>query len=250
MEKIDWWQSPSSVTRAYLFKRLLPKTLEGEFLEVGIGEGGGLLLLLDKKGLTGVGIDCSYEAIRKARRRLMGKLSARVKIKKQDVWSIKKKFDLIVAMEVIEHFKEDKKLIKYLYGCLNKGGLIIFSAPAHMKKWGQIDEYAGHYRRYEKENLNQRLAEAGFSEVLILSYGFPLLNLSSVVRNYWLKNKEDDRLLQKTKKERTMNSGERKLKTSLKFLFNDFFLFPFKLIQNLFLHSDLGVGYMVKAKRL
>jgi hypothetical protein len=33
-------------------------------------------------------------------------------------------------------------------------------------------------------------------------------------------------------------------------LCNDFFLYPFYWMQNLFLNSDLGMGYIVKAKKI
>lgn len=250
LQKIDWYPTPSFLMRTYVFNQLLPSSIKGRFLEIGIGEGGGLLALLDEKGLSGVGIDYSSGAVEKAKKRLESKLSSRVGIKVQDVLAVREKFGLLIAMEVLEHYKQDQELLKHFWTLLDSGGYLIFSVPADMNKWGEIDEIAGHARRYQKKDILQKLKKVGFREVVIRSYGFPLLNFSSNVRNFWLrKHAFKKKIDQGSRKERTRRSGGRFFKTPLRVLFNDFFIFPFKLIQSLFYKFDLGIGYMVRAKK-
>ena len=44
---------------------------------------------------------------------------------------IKKKYDLIIAMDVIEHINDDKKIIEKLNKKLLKNGKILITVPAY-----------------------------------------------------------------------------------------------------------------------
>jgi len=84
-----------------------------------------------------------------------------------------KKYDIATSFEVIEHIKEERIFFEKLVQLVKPGGYIILSIPSKMKLWNESDELAGHYRRYEKKDLEQ-LAEKFHLQVLeIISYGFP-----------------------------------------------------------------------------
>ena len=236
--------------RTNAFGRLLPDSFRGSFLEVGIGEGGGFLRLLSKRGLTGLGIDYSAGAISRAKLRLKGKLSRRVGLRRADVRSFKGKFDLLLAIEVLEHCRDDEDILNHFHRLLNPGGLLFVSVPAHRRRWGPSDVIVGHVRRYEKEDLICLLKKTGFRQVEVFSYGFPLLNFSALVRNRWLEWRGYRHLTKnKSQVQKTKASSGRFLKTPLRFIFSDFFLQFFYRIQELFWKKDLGVGYLVRCRR-
>ena len=53
----------------------------------------------------------------------------------------------------------------------------IASVPANPWRYDWSDHWAGHRRRYTAEGLAARFAEAGFTDVDVVDYGFPLLGL-------------------------------------------------------------------------
>jgi len=60
----------------------------------------------------------------------------------------KKKFDLIIAADVIEHIKNDKKVVNELSKNLNKNGFFLMTVPAFNFLFSKKDLDLGHYRRY------------------------------------------------------------------------------------------------------
>lgn len=86
-------------------------------------------------------------------------------------------YDLILAFEVVEHIEDDVRLLSDICASLAPGGRFIGSVPAFMRKWQAVDEYAGHVRRYEPDEMAGKLEEAGFVQSALTVYGAPLTNL-------------------------------------------------------------------------
>lgn len=85
----------------------------------------------------------------------------------------RKRYDIATSFEVMEHVKEESIYFKKLLQLIKPGGHIILSVPSKMKLWNESDVIAGHYRRYEKKDL-ELLAEKFNLQILeIISYGFP-----------------------------------------------------------------------------
>jgi 2-polyprenyl-3-methyl-5-hydroxy-6-metoxy-1,4-benzoquinol methylase len=78
-------------------------------------------------------------------------------------------FDTIVCLDVIEHVEDDLRLVKEFRRLLRPGGHLVLTVPALQLLYGQRDKHIGHYRRYDKPLLRERLAAAGF-EVMQLEY--------------------------------------------------------------------------------
>lgn len=72
------------------------------------------------------------------------------------------KFDTIVAINVIEHIKNDNKAFKNVYNLLDKEGIFVILVPAHKFLYGSYDALAKHYRRYSKRDLTRKLVKTGF----------------------------------------------------------------------------------------
>jgi SAM-dependent methyltransferase len=79
-------------------------------------------------------------------------------------------FDLVVAMEVLEHIENDKKALLEIVRVLKPSGNFLFSVPLRMELYDEWDQAAGHYRRYEIKELTSLLSEAGFK---VLKYRHP-----------------------------------------------------------------------------
>ena len=102
-------------------------------------------------------------------------------------------FDLVVAIEVLEHVEDDKKAISEIARVLKPFGFFLFSVPTRKDLYGEIDQIVGHKRRYEVEELKSLLSDSGFK---ILKYRHPSLHqvLGESARflrllNMWYKSK-------------------------------------------------------------
>ena len=71
-------------------------------------------------------------------------------------------FDLIGAFDVLEHIEEDESVLKQIYHACKPGGGIVLTVPQHRWLWSRVDDFAHHKRRYEREELLQKVRRAGF----------------------------------------------------------------------------------------
>ena len=83
----------------------------------------------------------------------------------------KKKYDLILATDVIEHIKNDKKIVKSLNKILKKNGLIVVTVPAYQFLFSKKDQALKHFRRYNIINL-KKLFSTNFKILKISYYNF------------------------------------------------------------------------------
>lgn len=217
------------------------------FLEIGVGSGE-FLRLLGGLGFSGTGIDLSDKAVSQARKMVSGLHG--ISIRRGDFRDLSMKFDMVVALEVLEHIKDDVGALKKMHDLTRKGGYVLLSVPAHQRKWGSADEFTGHVRRYERDELRKKLEKAGFAVKLVYNYGFPFFSASRKVRDRHLK-----RMIDKTAslEERTVSTGivrDISVPSPFAMVFNRVMLLPFFVLQSLFWNSDMGDSYIVLAKKL
>ncbi|MHA2277931.1 MAG: class I SAM-dependent methyltransferase, partial [Candidatus Kariarchaeaceae archaeon] len=62
-------------------------------------------------------------------------------------------FDLVSALDVLEHVKDDQMAIYELSRILKKSGIAVITVPHKRKFYTEQDRIIGHYRRYELEEL-------------------------------------------------------------------------------------------------
>lgn len=235
--------------------KMLRQTKPRSFLEVGIGEGQ-FLIILGKRGLTGQGIDISDQAVAKAKANLAQKRLSNIVVEKKNLMDMFGRFDVIFAFEVIEHIEDDLKALKKIHDLLKDDGYFIFSVPAHQKAWGATDELGGHHRRYEKTALREKLAVANFRLIYLWSATYPVGNILKPLRD-WLNQRHIKAMQSKgwvDRQERTKQSGVIRIVNTpdwvYNLLFNRFTVLPALLMQRLFLRTDLGHSYIVKAKKM
>jgi len=72
------------------------------------------------------------------------------------------RFDLIVCLDVLEHIEDDADAMRAIGAALVPGGLVVISVPAMSRLHSARDRAIGHYRRYNKGELVEKLTAAGF----------------------------------------------------------------------------------------
>jgi len=172
-----WVPAPSFLLRRDRIHRLLADSHPGLLLEIGCGAGT-LLHELSRRGFTCEAMETSTAALEIANYVNSGE--AIIHSVPQPDWE--GKFDYLLSFEVLEHIEDDRNALALWYSWLKPGGTIILSVPAHMKKWTASDIWAGHYRRYEMQQLADLITESGFAIESTETYGFPLSNALLLLR--------------------------------------------------------------------
>jgi 2-polyprenyl-3-methyl-5-hydroxy-6-metoxy-1,4-benzoquinol methylase len=78
-------------------------------------------------------------------------------------------------VDVLEHVKEDERVIGQIHGALKPGGGAIIAVPQHPWLWSPADEAACHQRRYIRNELERKLQNAGFEILRSTSFNALLL---------------------------------------------------------------------------
>lgn len=76
---------------------------------------------------------------------------------------IDRPFDTVVCLNVLEHIEDDRFALAQMYRALAPGGKLALLVPSHRILYGEFDRAVGHYRRYEKRELADKLKQAGFA---------------------------------------------------------------------------------------
>lgn len=84
-------------------------------------------------------------------------------------------FDLVGLFDVVEHVEDDAGLLRLAARFAAPGSWILATVPADPRLWTTLDVYAGHFRRYGREDLRRLFERAGLE----------LVRLSPVFRSLW-----------------------------------------------------------------
>lgn len=162
-------------------------------------------------------------------------------------------FDCILACEVMEHLEDDRLFLQKLFNSLKPGGQVLISVPARQCFWSIHDELVGHLRRYEKGELIALAEECGFTNVRVISYGFPWINLLSTVRISLARLTLKERATWDQRTQSTMSNHRQIphwLQSSLvAALINKYTVYPFAVFSRLFNSRDWSDGYLVEMWR-
>jgi SAM-dependent methyltransferase len=72
-------------------------------------------------------------------------------------------WDAIVSVNVLEHIREDERELHRYFQLLNeRRGKLCLIVPARPEIYAPIDHRFGHFRRYTKRELREKLTAAGF----------------------------------------------------------------------------------------
>ncbi|MCD4812268.1 class I SAM-dependent methyltransferase [bacterium] len=79
------------------------------------------------------------------------------------------KFDLVTAVEIIEHLDNPLRAVSEIFRVLKPGGILIITVPADMRLWSERDVRLEHRRRYTVSQLVDQVSQSEF-EILKASY--------------------------------------------------------------------------------
>ena len=91
-------------------------------------------------------------------------------------------FDVVVALDVLEHLDDDGRALGEIWRVLRPGGILLATVPAYAFLWSSHDEALGHRRRYRLPQLRERIAAAGFQIALCSYVMAAVLPVAIVVR--------------------------------------------------------------------
>jgi SAM-dependent methyltransferase len=92
-------------------------------------------------------------------------------------------FDLITALDVLEHIEDDRSAVAQLVTMLRPGGRLLVTVPAFPSLWDEHDQLNRHVRRYRKDGLRRLLEPHG--RVTRLQYLFHTLFLPKWLLARW-----------------------------------------------------------------
>lgn len=187
VEETHWWYLGRRRIIQTLVEKMLPtlNVQNPRILDVGCGTGANLKMLAAYGEAEGV--DISSQAVEFCRRRGLDsvKLGAIERLPYAD-----DSFDLVTALDVIEHLEDDLAGLREIRRVLRRQGRVLLFVPAFMFLWGVQDDVSNHWRRYTLPSLVTALERAGFSvewsSYANISFFFPVLLVRSVMRWFGL----------------------------------------------------------------
>ncbi len=170
-----WFRVRNHIIRTLVQQIVTPLPDGYRVLEVGCGTGNVLRHLeqVCANGLV-IGMDLFGEGLQYARRRVDCPLI------QGDMHNppFSAQFDLIGLFDVLEHLPDDLQVLTDLFSMLASGGKLLLTVPAHPSLWSYFDEAAHHCRRYQKNDLAEKLTKSGYKVEYISYYMasiFPLV---------------------------------------------------------------------------
>jgi glycosyltransferase involved in cell wall biosynthesis len=133
-------------------------------LEVGAGTGVMTRLLYGRELIVATDRETPYlDRLQNAFRRRPGIVVERLDLDSDSALALGRyRFDTVTCINVLEHTTDDRAALRRAFSILQPGGRIIVFVPAGSRMFGPLDRGVGHLRRYEREELVEKLREAGF----------------------------------------------------------------------------------------
>jgi SAM-dependent methyltransferase len=155
-EDKHWWFA--SRTRALL--GMMDRALPGrdyQVLDIGCGAGNMIHHLSRYGRVKGVEIDPRPVAVARERGYDVDQGDATQGLAYDDA-----SFDVVTALDVIEHNQDDMSILREMVRVLKPDGLAVLTVPAFMWLWSHNDDINAHVRRYTAGELRGKLGAAGF----------------------------------------------------------------------------------------
>jgi len=104
-------------------------------------------------------------------------------------------FDLICALDVLEHVVDDAQALSELSRVAAPDARLLLSVPLHPAAWTAFDDAVGHYRRYEPERITRLLAAHGWSIERSAIYGMQPSSPALLSLGEWFLTHQRERAL-------------------------------------------------------
>ena len=180
-EATHWWLAARRNIVLDSIRQSYPGRHDLHFLDAGCGTG---LMLQELLPLgTAEGVDISDEALQFCRRRGLEN------VRNADLLDLPfaaERFDVVTALDVLEHLDDDAGALREFGRVLKPGGRVFVFAPAHRWLWSLQDEVSHHRRRYVARTLRDAVSKAGLV-IERLTYVSTLLLPVIFLGRQWLK---------------------------------------------------------------
>ncbi|WP_431902053.1 class I SAM-dependent methyltransferase [Nonomuraea sp. bgisy101] len=153
LEDRHWWYRER---RAILARELRRIGRPGRALDVGAA-GGGNTRVFQRYGWHALAADQSDTAVAYARERGLDAIKADLRaLPLGDA-----EYDLVTALDVLEHIDDDHAAAAEIARVLKPGGTAFIAVPCDMRLWSAHDVALGHHRRYTREGLAEVIRSSG-----------------------------------------------------------------------------------------
>jgi SAM-dependent methyltransferase len=152
LQNTHWWFA----SRRYLLRLLIQKLSLREALILDAGCGTGFAHDELQKAGTVVSLDSSLEAFSE---HCILKCVSRI----EETPFRDNTFDLIVALDLLEHLEDDHKALVEIRRICKTGGYVFLVVPAYQWAWSCHDDFLGHRRRYSAKELVEVVQRAGLA---------------------------------------------------------------------------------------
>lgn len=176
LESFYWWHVARRKLLADLITELGRPVEKTTLLDVGCGTGLNHSVL--SRFGEAYGVDMSPEALAFSHARGVTNIVLST-VENMDFPD--ERFDVVTALDMLEHTDHDAPALKELWRVTKPGGSVIITVPAYGFLWSEHDEALHHRRRYTAHELRNKLTNAGFvvqrSSYFITMMFFPIFFL-------------------------------------------------------------------------
>lgn len=173
-----WWYVARREVLAALIRRRIAPSAGAIILEVGCGTGHNLAMLGRFGPVSGIELDDQARAF--ARARLRAEVAEARLPELAGVGEAA--FDLVAALDVIEHVEDDVESLVSLSRRLKPGGRLLVTVPAYPWLWSAHDVANHHLRRYTAASLRRAARAAGLEVEHLGHFNMLLLPLVMAAR--------------------------------------------------------------------
>jgi SAM-dependent methyltransferase len=156
MDQRHWWYRARRQVLAALIAREVHPPAKAQILEIGCGTGHNLAMLAQFGRVDALELDDEARALaeqRLGRKVMSAPLPGLAGVKKAH-------YDLVAALDVIEHIDEDRAALASIAARLKPGGKLLMTVPAHQWMWSAHDVANHHQRRYSKRGLRRLIEQS------------------------------------------------------------------------------------------
>ncbi len=178
LEGEHWWFKARRTILNEVLNSLRAGRTGLRVLEAGCGTGGNLRML------NRVGKVSAFEPDTGALRLARSKSGCEIRMGHlpEGIPYQEGRFDIVVALDVIEHVSHDAESLSALRAQLKPGGRLVITVPALPWLWSRRDVHQHHKRRYTRTTLEHTLQQAGLKPVTLTYFNMLLFPLIAAVR--------------------------------------------------------------------
>jgi SAM-dependent methyltransferase len=183
VEQAHWWHVGRRKIIASFVEEICSRVRDRKprILDVGCGTGANLLLLSQYGDAEGV--DISDDALAFCHERGLEKVKSG---SAEQLPYDDESFDLVTALDVVEHLDDDLAGLKEMRRVLRPGGRALLFVPTFMFLWGLQDDVSHHRRRYRLPELKRVMVEAGLeverATYVNLTFFLPILLIRQLMK--------------------------------------------------------------------